>query len=51
MDPERWRRVEDLYHAALEQPAETRSLFLNPVCASDSELLREVESAVGCGRS
>jgi serine/threonine protein kinase/Tfp pilus assembly protein PilF len=41
---ERWQEVEQLYHAALEQPAERRRLFLAEACGSDEALLREVES-------
>lgn len=37
-----WRRIEELYHAALEQPQESRSEFLAAVCQGDSDLLREV---------
>jgi eukaryotic-like serine/threonine-protein kinase len=41
MSPDRWRQVEDLYHAALEQTAEQRSRLLS---GADPELRREVES-------
>ncbi|MGH9720105.1 MAG: protein kinase domain-containing protein [Bryobacteraceae bacterium] len=44
MSPERWRQVEQLYHAALERDSETRPAFLSEACASDAELRREVES-------
>ncbi len=44
MKPERWQRVEELYHAALEQPAESRADFLRSACGDDEELHREVES-------
>lgn len=40
---ERWRRIEELYHAAQAQPAAERSAFLNKVCEGDAELRREVE--------
>ena len=46
LDPERWRRVEDLYHAALEREPAERGSFLAGACAGDVELLREVESLV-----
>src|SRR2546427_3140984 len=44
MKPERWQRVEKLYHAALERAAESRADFLRAACGDDEELHREVES-------
>ena len=44
MDPERWRRVEELYHASLGVPAEQRAVLLEEACKDDCELRREVES-------
>ena len=44
MTPERWRRVEALYHAALARDARDRALFLEDVCAGDDALRRDVES-------
>jgi len=44
MKPERWQRVEELYHAALERPAEARADSLRSACGDDEELYREVES-------
>jgi Tol biopolymer transport system component/predicted Ser/Thr protein kinase len=43
MEPERWRRVEQLYHSALEQGEDTRAEYLRAAC-SDSSVRREVES-------
>jgi serine/threonine-protein kinase len=43
-DPERWRRVQDLCHAALERDAPHRNAFLAAACGGDDELRREVES-------
>src|SRR5260370_1045324 len=43
-DPQRWRRVEELYHATLERAPAERSAFLSGVCGSDLELRREIES-------
>ena len=42
--PERWRRVQDLCHAALEREALHRDAFLAEACGGDDELRREVES-------
>src|SRR5262245_27033467 len=43
MDPERWRRVEDLFHSALELDRSTRARFLDEQCAGDPALAQEVE--------
>jgi hypothetical protein len=42
--PERWKEIEALYHAALEQEAEERSRFLIRETEDDDELRREVDS-------
>jgi hypothetical protein len=42
--PERWARLDELYHAALEQPEEQRDAFLRAACGGDQELQREVSS-------
>jgi serine/threonine protein kinase/Flp pilus assembly protein TadD len=47
MDAERWKRVDELYHAARERKAEDRASFLAQVCGGDEELRREVESLLG----
>jgi serine/threonine protein kinase len=44
MDPKRWRQIEQLYHAALEQVPTQRDAFLAEACGADDNLLREVES-------
>src|SRR6202049_720846 len=44
MTPERWRRVEQLYHAALACDADDRAAFLAEACAGDETLRLEVES-------
>jgi serine/threonine protein kinase len=44
MDPERWRKIERLYHLALEQEPAQRNRFLAEACHGDAELLGEVES-------
>jgi serine/threonine protein kinase/Flp pilus assembly protein TadD len=44
MDPDRWSRIEQLYHAALEKKPGARAPFLEESCAGDSTLRREVES-------
>src|SRR4051812_3414778 len=44
MASDRWRRIEDLCHAALACRADERRAFLVDACRGDEELLREVES-------
>ena len=43
MDQERWRRVEGLFHAALERGPESRQAFLDVACGEDTDLRRQVE--------
>ena len=44
MDPERWRRVGELFHRALEHDAGDRARFLDGACGGDPELRAEIES-------
>jgi len=44
MTPERYRRIGELYHAALELDRGERAAFLARECANDDELRGEVES-------
>jgi len=44
MAPDRWQRIEALYHAALERDPATRAAFLDGACGQDADLRREVES-------
>ena len=43
MDPERWRRIEYLYHLALEQGPGERSTLLAKICEGDEDLQRQVD--------
>jgi serine/threonine protein kinase len=43
MNQEFWRKVEDIFHAALERAPETRQPFLDKACNRDSGLRRQVE--------
>src|SRR4029453_14787067 len=43
---ERRQRVEELFHAALQQSPKERSSFLSDACASDLDLKAEVESLI-----
>jgi serine/threonine protein kinase/tetratricopeptide (TPR) repeat protein len=51
MRSERWRRVEELYHAALARDERDCATFLADACAGDSELRSEVESLLAQGAS
>ncbi len=44
MDAERWKRIDELLQAALRLPVELQEEFLRQQCASDAELLEEVQS-------
>jgi Tol biopolymer transport system component/predicted Ser/Thr protein kinase len=45
--PERWRRIEDLYHRVRECDETERARFLAEACAGDERLRGEVESLLG----
>jgi len=51
MNPDRWRRIELIYHAALEREQGERTSYLQQACAEDSELLRQVESLLAQGNA
>ena len=44
MTPDRWQKIEELYHAALKLDQIERAAFLEQACAGDEDLRREVES-------
>src|SRR6478736_1961486 len=44
MTPERWKRVEELYHAARNRPSGERLAFLDTLSSDDESLRRDVES-------
>jgi serine/threonine protein kinase len=46
VETERWRKIERLYHAALEQDEGHRASFIEQACGGDELLQREVESLV-----
>ena len=47
MKTERWRQIEQLYHAAREREPGERDRFLQETCA-DEQVRGEVESLLGC---
>jgi serine/threonine protein kinase/Tol biopolymer transport system component len=44
MSDDRWSRIEQIYHAALQRTPEQRAGFIAEACSNDSKLQREVES-------
>ena len=44
MAPERWRKVDQLYHSALEVEQSRRAAFIEHACNGDESLKQEVES-------
>lgn len=44
MKPERWGKVESIFHKVLEADESRRSTVIEESCAGDEELRREVES-------
>lgn len=44
METERWRRIEELYHSALELDGNRRAAFLEQACGDDQSLRSEVQS-------
>ncbi len=46
MNAERWRRIEEIYHAALERAASERESFVEAACGGDQTLRADVERLV-----
>ena len=44
MDPERWHRINELFHGALECGLDGRARFLDDACGGDHSIRAEVES-------
>ncbi|HYL84065.1 MAG TPA: serine/threonine-protein kinase [Candidatus Angelobacter sp.] len=44
MEPDRWHRIEELFHSALECAPAQRSALLDSACAGDASLRQEIES-------
>src|SRR5215475_7746331 len=43
---ERWRRMKEIFQAAIELPAAEQEVYLADACAGDLELLTEIESLI-----
>jgi eukaryotic-like serine/threonine-protein kinase len=48
MEPDRWKQIERLYHAALACEPDAREAFLDEACAGDEQLRREVSNLLAC---
>src|SRR5262245_30934172 len=46
MTPERWEKIDRLFHAALEVEPDNRKAYLDQACAGDDALRQEVESLI-----
>ncbi|PYR35301.1 MAG: hypothetical protein DMF93_22005, partial [Acidobacteria bacterium] len=46
MNPDQWRRVKDIFHAAIERAPLNRAAFLMEACGGDEELRAEVERLI-----
>jgi hypothetical protein len=44
VETERWRKIEQLYHSALEREGSRRAAFVEQACREEESLRREVES-------
>ena len=44
MNEDRWQRIEEIFHRAIELAPDARSAFLNDACGRDQSLRSEVES-------
>ncbi|HBB98221.1 MAG TPA: hypothetical protein DC054_22785 [Blastocatellia bacterium] len=43
MKPDRWQKVKEIFHAALDRPPSDRFAFVSEACAGDEALQKEVE--------
>src|SRR5213595_2172066 len=46
MEPGRWGRITDIYHATIARPPEERASFLGEECHGDASLRKQVEAMV-----
>jgi eukaryotic-like serine/threonine-protein kinase len=49
--PERWARIEELFHRAAECDVQQRTALLDEACRNDAELRREVEELLSSDRT
>src|SRR5262245_11678456 len=46
MNPDRWRQITEIFHAALERDEKSRTAFLDDACRHDPSLRAEVERLI-----
>jgi hypothetical protein len=46
MEPGRWARITDIYHATIARPLEERASFVGQQCHGDESLRKQVEAMV-----
>jgi len=46
MEPARWARITDIYHATITRPPEERASFVGQECHGDESLRKQVEAMV-----
>jgi len=51
MNPERWQRLKEIFHAALPMSEGERHAFLNEACANDESLRSEAASLLAAGNA
>ena len=51
MKSDRWQKIDEIFHAALQQKPEDREAFIEDACGGDGELRREVRSLVSVERA
>src|SRR5438552_9947669 len=49
MHPDRWKRLEEIYHSARQRDSADRAAYLVETCGSDEELRLEIESLLAHG--
>ena len=50
MNPDRWNRIQELFHSASDRDPSDRAAFLSSACANDAELRREVEALLAADK-
>ena len=51
MNTQRWQRIQEIFHGALDLPVHARGEYLDRECAGDAELRREVEEMIAADAS
>ena len=46
MTPERWQRIDKLFHSTLERPREERTAYLTQACGKDEAMRSEIEALI-----